>query len=476
VNPRRLGTALGLASILLLLLGSGQALAATTTIGQLAPDPSTAEYHEGYYVGAYYYPPYTSYSYAPPEASCSTSQDYLQTSVGSGSAYVVPANGETITAWRTNAGLGAGQEMTLKVFRPVGEASAGTYEVVGHDGPRALAAAASANGHGSLNAFTGLSIPVQPGDLVGLYPNAAATHDACTFTGAGSYMFSGADLANGGSGPFTAASGQRLNLTADVLLKQAAGSPTQHTLTVTDAGTGSGTVQSSPAGIEACNSTCSNAFDEGTTITLTPTPDSYSTFAGWSGACTGTAACQVTLGADAAVTATFNSSPAGGGYTGGYGNGYESGYGTPAAENAGAGAAPSAKCRKSKPKRSKRKAHCVRTRIVAKRAHNATLAREILTTKNGHTLYSLSAEHGKTFICTAGCLSVWHPLTVPAGVRPLGPVKLGTVTRPEGATQVTYHGRPLYTFAEDVAPGETGGQGFKDVGTWGAVVVPPPKP
>ena len=117
-----------------------------------------------------------------------------------------------------------------------------------------------------------------------------------------------------------------------------------------------------------------------------------------------------------------------------------------------------------------------KTKIVAKRAHNATLAKEILTTKSGRTLYSLSAEHGTTFICTAGCLSVWHPLTVPAGVQPLGPVKLGTVKRPDGPTQVTFHGRPLYTFAEDVAPGDTGGQGFKDVGTWGAVVVPPPKP
>jgi predicted lipoprotein with Yx(FWY)xxD motif len=475
VNPRRSGTALGLASILLLLLGSGQALAATTTIGQLAPDPSTQEYHPPYEIGGYQYQGYYTTNYTPPAATCTTPQDYLQSSVSSGTAYVVPPNGETITAWRTNAAPGTGQEMTFKVFRNIGGST--EYEVVAHDA-RTLTPPSSANGKGNVNTFTGLSIGVQPGDFIGLFPKSAAAHaEACTFEAAGGYMSSGTDLSDASAGPFTAASGRRLNLTADVLLKQTAGSPTQHTLTVTDAGTGSGTVQSSPTGIEACNSTCSNAFDEGTTITLTPTPDSYSTFAGWSGACTGTAACQVTLAADAAVTATFNSSPAGGGYTAGNGSGYESGYGTPAGESPGAGAAPSAKCRRSKPKRGKRKAHCVkRTKIVAKRAHNATLAKEILTTKNGHTLYSLSAEHGKTFICTAGCLSVWHPLTVPPGVRPLGPVKLGTVTRPEGATQVTYHGRPLYTFAEDVAAGETGGQGFKDVGTWGAVVVPPPKP
>jgi hypothetical protein len=45
-------------------------------------------------------------------------------------------------------------------------------------------------------------------------------------------------------------------------------------------------------------------------------------------------------------------------------------------------------------------------------------------------------------------------------------VKLGTVKRPDGRIQVTYHGRPLYSFAEDVKPGETNGDGFKDVGTW----------
>jgi predicted lipoprotein with Yx(FWY)xxD motif len=98
----------------------------------------------------------------------------------------------------------------------------------------------------------------------------------------------------------------------------------------------------------------------------------------------------------------------------------------------------------------------------------------LLAATNGHTLYSLSAEtHGK-FICTAssGCTQLWHPLTVAAGVVPKGPVKLGTVKRPEGAIQVTYKGRPLYTFASDKKPGQTKGEGFKDVGTWHAALVP----
>jgi predicted lipoprotein with Yx(FWY)xxD motif len=95
-----------------------------------------------------------------------------------------------------------------------------------------------------------------------------------------------------------------------------------------------------------------------------------------------------------------------------------------------------------------------------------------LANLKGRTLYSLSVEkHGK-FICTAGCLSIWHPLVVAKGVRPTGPVPLGTVMRPDGRTQVTYRGRPLYRFAEDTKAGEANGEGIKDVGTWHAAKPP----
>lgn len=96
----------------------------------------------------------------------------------------------------------------------------------------------------------------------------------------------------------------------------------------------------------------------------------------------------------------------------------------------------------------------------------------VLANLRGRTLYSLSVEkHGK-FICTAGCLSIWHPLVVPKGDRPTGPVTLGTVKRPDGRTQVTYRGRPLYRFANDTKTGEANGEGFKDVGTWHAAKPP----
>lgn len=92
----------------------------------------------------------------------------------------------------------------------------------------------------------------------------------------------------------------------------------------------------------------------------------------------------------------------------------------------------------------------------------------VLANLRGRTLYSLSVEvHGK-FICTGSCLSVWHPLVVPKHVAPTGPVKLGTVRRPDGRFQVTYRGRPLYSFSGDSKMGEGNGEGIKDVGTWHA--------
>jgi uncharacterized repeat protein (TIGR02543 family) len=78
-----------------------------------------------------------------------------------------------------------------------------------------------------------------------------------------------------------------------------------HQLTVTKAGSGSGTVASSPAGID-CGATCSASFPNGTMVTLTATPDAGSTFTGWTGDCTGTGACVVTMDQDRAVTATFD--------------------------------------------------------------------------------------------------------------------------------------------------------------------------
>jgi predicted lipoprotein with Yx(FWY)xxD motif len=109
-------------------------------------------------------------------------------------------------------------------------------------------------------------------------------------------------------------------------------------------------------------------------------------------------------------------------------------------------------------------------KLVAKQGALAPLGHNALTTTKGRTLYSLSAETGGRFICTGACLSTWHPLLVPAGAKPTGPVALGTIERPDGRTQVTFKGRPLYSFSGDTKAGEANGEGIKDVGTWHAAI------
>ncbi len=82
-------------------------------------------------------------------------------------------------------------------------------------------------------------------------------------------------------------------------------------LTVTREGTGSGTVASSPAGID-CGATCTFDFDSGASVTLTATPASGSSFTGWSGSgCSGTSTCTVTMSEARAVTAEFTVVPPG---------------------------------------------------------------------------------------------------------------------------------------------------------------------
>lgn len=83
--------------------------------------------------------------------------------------------------------------------------------------------------------------------------------------------------------------------------------PFPATLTVSKTGTGSGTVTSSPTGIN-CGSTCSQGFTTGTSVTLTATPASggYDRFLGWSGGgCSGTGTCTVTLYESDQVSAEF---------------------------------------------------------------------------------------------------------------------------------------------------------------------------
>jgi hypothetical protein len=72
--------------------------------------------------------------------------------------------------------------------------------------------------------------------------------------------------------------------------------------------TGPGRVTSQPGGIDcaAMGGACAAPFTAGTSVTLTATPDAGAAFSGWSGACSGTGSCTVSMDADCTVSALFS--------------------------------------------------------------------------------------------------------------------------------------------------------------------------
>ena len=110
---------------------------------------------------------------------------------------------------------------------------------------------------------------------------------------------------NGWSGACSGTGACQVTMTAAKSVTANFGIKTTQTLTVSKAGTGSGTVTSSPSGI-SCGATCSAEFANNAVVSLTPTPNSGMVFVAWTGACSGTGACSVTMNAAKSVVATFN--------------------------------------------------------------------------------------------------------------------------------------------------------------------------
>jgi predicted lipoprotein with Yx(FWY)xxD motif len=99
---------------------------------------------------------------------------------------------------------------------------------------------------------------------------------------------------------------------------------------------------------------------------------------------------------------------------------------------------------------------------------------EVLVNSEGRTLYAYSAEKDGEVVCVASCADAWSPLIDESGEpqpsNGTGAARLGTVQRPDGTTQVTYAGHPLYSFSGDKLPGEANGNGKTAFdGTWTAL-------
>lgn len=95
----------------------------------------------------------------------------------------------------------------------------------------------------------------------------------------------------------------------------------------------------------------------------------------------------------------------------------------------------------------------------------------ILATGGGDTLYDFGPDTPTQSAClNDGCVFQWPPLVLDGPIR-VGPgVKrslVGTLRRPDGSTQISYGGHPLYTYNLDVQPGMVTGQAIdQDGGLW----------
>jgi predicted lipoprotein with Yx(FWY)xxD motif len=85
---------------------------------------------------------------------------------------------------------------------------------------------------------------------------------------------------------------------------------------------------------------------------------------------------------------------------------------------------------------------------------------------SGRTLYLYTPDTGTTSTCYSGCIELWPAFVTNGAPTATGGAMsslLGTTTRKDGSTEVTYAGHPLYYFASDNSPGETSGQGMQGI-------------
>ena len=100
-----------------------------------------------------------------------------------------------------------------------------------------------------------------------------------------------------------------------------------------------------------------------------------------------------------------------------------------------------------------------------------------VTDASGRAVYYMSSPDGQAVVeCTGECATAFDPVTgkaiVATGDTTVKVALIGEVARPDGSTQVTYGGKPLYYSRDDQAPGDTKGQGRKTAGGEASLVSP----
>ena len=91
-----------------------------------------------------------------------------------------------------------------------------------------------------------------------------------------------------------------------------------------------------------------------------------------------------------------------------------------------------------------------------------------LVDSQGHSVYLFEKDEDGESYCSGACAAVWPPLetsTAPRGGAGVQDAELGTIERPDGDMQVTYHGHPLYYYAADAStPDNTRGEDVEQFG------------
>jgi predicted lipoprotein with Yx(FWY)xxD motif len=103
--------------------------------------------------------------------------------------------------------------------------------------------------------------------------------------------------------------------------------------------------------------------------------------------------------------------------------------------------------------------------VVSKHSHDGTV---LAAGPKRLTVYMFEGDKSSTSNCSGACAQVWPPVTTAAAATAAGgaiAADLGTITRSDGTTQVTYKGHPLYFFAKDKDNGDAYGQGVHGFGS-----------
>jgi predicted lipoprotein with Yx(FWY)xxD motif len=100
---------------------------------------------------------------------------------------------------------------------------------------------------------------------------------------------------------------------------------------------------------------------------------------------------------------------------------------------------------------------------------------KILVDSQGRSLYLFEKDTGTKSTCSSACAAAWPPFTTsgkPKAGSGVTASLLGTSTRSDGKTQVTYNGHPLYYYAGDQKAGDTNGQNLDQFGAEWYVLSP----